>query len=118
MDTIAYAVLLFAVVKSANLSITDADTVNKLTLMHFLVFMSDFVSTWFKTYSIYLAGERKEQSTNALENAFTSLWDNPFGRIITGLLSEAYFLYEFIDFNFDPFIRLAAKLHPEKLGAK
>lgn len=60
MDTIAFAVLLFAVVKSANLSSSDADMVNKLTLLHFLVFMSDFVSTWFKTYSIYLAGERKE----------------------------------------------------------
>lgn len=62
MDTIAYAVLLFSVVKSgqATYSESDAVLVNKMTLFHFLVFMSDFVSTWFKNYSVYLAGDRRE----------------------------------------------------------
>ncbi len=77
---------------------------NRLTLLHFLVFMSDFVSAWFKSYSIYLAGERKEQATNALENVITAIWDNQYGRIIAGLLSESFFLYEFIDFNFGAFL--------------
>lgn len=73
--------------------------------------MSDFVATWFKSYSIYLAGERKEQATNAFENVFTALWENQYGRIIAGLLAESFFLYEFIDFNFGVFIQLAAMVN-------
>ena len=107
MDTIAYAVLLFSVVKSARQSIEDPLLVNKITLLHFLVIMSDFVSAWFKSYSIYLAGERAKQVTNAFENAITALWDNRFGRIIAGLLSEGFFLYEFIDLNITAFLQLA-----------
>lgn len=84
---------------------------NRLTLLHFLVFMSDFVASWFKSYSIYLAGERKEQATNAFENVFTALWENQYGRIIAGLLAESFFLYEFIDFNFEVFIQLAAMVN-------
>jgi len=114
MDTIAYAVLLFSVVKSAQLSVSDTDLVNKLTLLHFLVFMSDFVSTWFKTYSIYLAGERLSQSTTALENMFTSLWESPLTKIVCVLFSEGYFRYEFVDFNFDSFKTLAN----QQFGAK
>lgn len=109
MDTIAYAVLLFSVVKSgqAAFSESDAAKVNKITLVHFLVFMSDFVSAWFKTYSVYLAGERKEQATNALENAATSVWDNRFGRAVAGLLAECFFLYEFVDLNLETFLSTA-----------
>jgi len=70
--------------------------------------MSDFVATWFKSYSIYLAGERKEQATNAFENFFTALFENQYGRIITGLIAESFFLYEFIDYNFAAFLQLVA----------
>jgi len=108
LDTIAYAVLLFSVVKSGQQFYGESEPalVNKLTLLHFLVFMSDFVSTWFKNYSIYLAGERKEQATTPLENAITSIWDNRLGRTLAGLFAECFFLYEFIDFNFQDFLSI------------
>lgn len=108
LDTIAFAVLLFSVVKSAQLTIEDPQIVNKITLLHFLVFMSDFVSAWFKSYSIYLAGERKHQATNAFENLVTAVWDKRFGRIIAGLLAEGFFLYEFVDLNIGTFLQLAS----------
>lgn len=108
MDTIAFAVLLFSVVKSAHQTIEDPQIVNKITLLHFLVFMIDFVSAWFKSYSIYLAGERKHQATNAFENLVTAVWDNRFGRIVAGLLAEGFFLYEFIDLNIGTFLQLAS----------
>ena len=39
-------------------AVTDPQKLQVLTLVHFLVFTSDFVSNWFHNYSIYLAGER------------------------------------------------------------
>ena len=112
MDTIAYAVLLFSVVKSCQMANTESNPglVNKITLVHFLVLMSDFVSTWFKHYSIYLAGERREETSNFVENSILSVWENRFGRVILGLVSEGYFLYEFIDFNFSEFLNIVAFL--------
>jgi len=78
--------------------------------VHFLVLMSDFVSTWFKHYSIYLAGERREKTSNFVENVILSVWENRFGRTFVGLLSEGYFLYEFIDFNFSELLNIVAFL--------
>lgn len=105
LDTIAYAVLLFSVVKSCQQQF-DPTTVNRLTLLHFLVFMSDFVSTWFKNYSIYLAGERTSQVTSQMTNSLTATWDSHWGRIFVGLISESFFLYEFIDLNLDAFLEI------------
>ena len=109
LDTTAYAVLLFSVVKSGQQAYNDSDPafVNKLTLLHFLVFMSDFVATWFKNYSVYLAGERKEQSTTPFENALTAVWNNRFGRMCSGLIAECFFLYEFVDLNLHSFLSVA-----------
>lgn len=78
--------------------------------MHFMVLMSDFVSNWFKNYSTYLAGERREQTSNVIENIVLSVWENKIGRTIVGLLSEGFFLYEFIDFNFAEFLNIVAFL--------
>jgi hypothetical protein len=111
LDTIAFAVLLFSVVKSAQPYFeNEPEKLNRITLLHFLVFMLDFVSIWFKTYSVYLAGERKEQTTTEIQNAVTSLWDCRFSRVSCILMSECFFLYEFIDLNFDNFLQLATLL--------
>jgi hypothetical protein len=81
--------------------------VNQLTLVHFLVFMSDFVSAWFKNYSIYLAGERSDEIGNAVENGLLSVYtSSTVGHLLIGLLSECFFIYEFIDFNFASFLEL------------
>ena len=69
--------------------------------------MSDFVSTWFKYYSIYLAGERREQSSYSFENVIISVWENRFGRIIVGLFSESFFLYKLVDYNFATFLDIS-----------
>ena len=107
LDTTAYAVLLFSVVKAGQLQITDSQIVNRLTLLHFLVFMSDFVSNWFKNYSIYLAGERKAQVSSSLTELITFIWENRCGRILTLFLSECFFLYEFMDLHLQSFLAIA-----------
>ena len=38
-----------------------------------LIFLIDFVSKWFKHYSIYLAGERKEVVSNDGETSFLNI---------------------------------------------
>ena len=69
--------------------------------------MSDFVSGWFKNYSIYLAGERSDEIGNAVESGIISLYtSSTVGRILIGLLSECFFIYEFIDFNFGSLLEL------------
>lgn len=96
----SFAVLMFAVVNSAEQSQSmGRQATDKLTLLHFLAFMSDFVSVWFNNYSNYLAGERPNETKSAIENLITAPWENNFGRIILGLLSEGYFLYEFVNIN-------------------
>ena len=110
LDTMSFGVIMFAVVSSAEMSpSTGRSEVDTLTLLHFLVFMSDFVSTWFHNYSTYLAGERPTETKSAIENLITAPWENPLCRIAFGLFSEGFFLYEFVDFNIASFLVLSEK---------
>ena len=65
-DMISTTVLTFSVVRAsmnwANTEEGKEDTGNlgMLTFCYGLIFLIDFVSKWFKQYSIYLAGERTE----------------------------------------------------------
>ena len=42
----------------------DAGSIGMITFCYSLIFLIDFVSKWFKQYSIYLAGERTEIVSN------------------------------------------------------
>ena len=78
-DLISTTVLTFSVVR-ANMVWVDTDEgeddekyVPLICLCYSLIFLLDFVSKWFRQYSIYLAGERKEAVSNEIETRMLEL---------------------------------------------
>ena len=51
----------------------DAENLGMICLCYSLIFLVDFVSKWFKQYSIYLAGERTEVVSNEAETRLLNL---------------------------------------------
>ena len=78
-DLISTTVLTFSVVR-ANMVWVDTDEgeddekyVPLICLCYSLIFLLDFVSKWFRQYSIYLAGERTEAVSNEIETRMLEL---------------------------------------------
>ncbi len=51
----------------------DKINIQMISLCYSLIFLIDFVSKWFKQYSIYLAGERTEVVSNEAETRMIEL---------------------------------------------
>jgi hypothetical protein len=55
------------------------------------IFILDFVSSWFRVYSIYLAGPRTEKVSNGVENLVLSIYRKKIvGNFIITLLAEIW----------------------------
>jgi len=55
------------------------------------LFILDFVSSWFRVYSIYLAGERTEKVSNEFENAILYLYRKSLlGNFLITFLAEIW----------------------------
>lgn len=64
--------------------------------------MLDFVSSWFRVYSIYLAGPRTEKVSNGLENLILSVYrGSQIGHMIITLLAEVWVLTYFIKYSYN-----------------
>jgi len=78
-DLISTTVLTFSVVKANVVWINteegeeDAGNMGMVSLCYGLIFLVDFISKWFKQYSIYLAGERAEVVSNEAETRMLNL---------------------------------------------
>ena len=73
-DIVSSTILTFGAVR-ANVIWVDSEegkahkgSIHLITFCYCLIFLVDFVSKWFKHYSIYLAGERTEIVSNEAES--------------------------------------------------
>ena len=62
-----------------------------------LIFLLLFVSQWFKQYSIYLAGDRKEKVGSALENGLVDICKINLVDRILYLCSNLWLLSLYVD---------------------
>ena len=78
-DLVSTTVLTFSVVRANQIWMNseegkeDAKSMNMISLSYGLIFIVDFVSKWFKQYSIYLAGERADVVSNEAETRMLNL---------------------------------------------
>ena len=78
-DMISTTVLTFSVVRANVLWVNteegkkDVGSLGMICMCYGLIFLVDFVSKWFKQYSIYLAGERMQVVSNEAETRMLSL---------------------------------------------
>jgi hypothetical protein len=99
LEKITSSMLIFAVVSAvkAQKNPTDMDSKSFLWVS---IFMLDFVSSWFRVYSIYLAGPRTEKVSNWLENLILSIYrDNQIGHMIITLFAEVWVLAYFVEYS-------------------
>ena len=78
-DLVSTTVLTFSVVRAHMVWISteegedDTRYVPLICFCYSMIFLLDFVSKWFKQYSIYLAGERTEAVSNEVETRMLEL---------------------------------------------
>jgi hypothetical protein len=77
IDKITSYVLLFALIANIRRH-TDAEDMGPPSMVWVTLFILDFVSTWFRSYSIFLAGERREVVSSGVSRKFLSLYRDSF----------------------------------------
>lgn len=73
MDKITSYMMIFALVATIKLK-TKSEDMGTPSMIWVSIFILDFVSTWFRDYSLYLAGPRTKKISNALENLYLSIY--------------------------------------------
>ena len=64
------------------------------------VFMLDFVSSWFRVYSIYLAGPRTEKVSNSFENSILAVYrGSQMGHVVVTFLAEVWVLTYLVKYS-------------------
>jgi hypothetical protein len=82
--------LVFAVVSKIKIHV-QKEEVGWQGFMWVSIFILDFVSSWFRVYSIYLAGPRTEKVSNAIESAILSLYrKSNVGNFLITILAEVW----------------------------
>jgi hypothetical protein len=84
MDKITTYVLLFSVIGHCKLN-TNPEEMGATAMVWVTMFIIDFMSTWFKVYSTYLAGLRTEIVSNAVETLVIALYR---GNTLTGIFVD------------------------------
>jgi hypothetical protein len=77
MDKITSYVLIFALIANIRRE-TDAEDMGHPSMIWVTLFILDFTSTWFRSYSIFLAGDRKEVVSTVVSRKFLSLYRESF----------------------------------------
>jgi hypothetical protein len=89
-EKITSSMLIFAVVSKMKIHIQKEE----FGLQCFLwvsIFILDFVSSWFRVYSIYLAGPRTDKVSNVVESAILSIYRKRIvGNFMITLLAEIW----------------------------
>lgn len=99
LEKITSSMVIFAVITAIKSQKNPTDLNNK-SFLWVSVFMLDFVSSWFRVYSIYLAGPRTEKVSNRLENLILSVYrGSQTGHMIITLLAEVWVLTYFIKYS-------------------
>lgn len=84
MDKITTYMLLFGTIAHIQVN-TDSEAMATPALIWVTMFILDFMSTWFKVYSIYLAGLRTEKVSSALETVIMAPYR---GNTLTGIFVD------------------------------
>jgi len=72
-EKITSSMLIFAVVSKMKIHI-QKEEFGWQCFLWVSIFILDFVSSWFRVYSIYLAGPRTEKVSNGVESAILSIY--------------------------------------------
>ncbi len=84
MDKITTYVLLFGTIAHIQLK-TDPEAMAIPALIWVTMFILDFMSTWFRVYSIYLAGPRTDKVSSAIETVILAPYR---GNTLTGIFVD------------------------------
>lgn len=92
MDKITSYVLLFGLI--ANIKrYTDPEEMGHPSVIWVSLFILDFVSTWFRYYSIFLAGERDEVVQTNFSKMLLSAYRKSFlGQLLTDTFAELWIM--------------------------
>lgn len=89
-EKITSSMLVFAVVSKMKIHI-QKDEIGWQSFLWVSIFILDFVSSWFRVYSIYLAGPRTEKVSNGVENVILSIYrKNLLGNFLITILAEIW----------------------------
>jgi hypothetical protein len=90
MDKITSYVLIFALISYIKTH-TDSEDMGHPSMIWVSMFIMDFTSTWFRYYSIYLAGERTEVVTSPISRWFLSFYRDSFlGQLVIDMTAEFF----------------------------
>jgi hypothetical protein len=89
-EKITSSMLIFAVVSKMKIHMQNEE-IGWQSFLWVSIFILDFVSSWFRVYSIYLAGPRTEKVSNGVENAILSIYrEKILGNFLITILAEIW----------------------------
>lgn len=99
LEKITSSMLLFAVLSKMKTKV-PGEEMGYPSFVWVSIFILDFVSSWFRVYSVYLAGPRTAKVSNAIENVIIGFYRSSLlGNFLITLLAEVWVATYMIEYS-------------------
>lgn len=99
LEKITSSMLLFAVLHKMKTKV-PGEEMGYPSFVWVSIFILDFVSSWFRVYSVYLAGPRTAKVSNAIENVIIGFYRSSLlGNFLITLLAEVWVATYMIEYS-------------------